>query len=310
MRATVALTTHDPFPLLCKGLSRWSRDLLTLIGFSIRRYGLGTNEYNPDINSQLAHSKDSLALAEPASPLSTSTKLNDVCGSFFQLPANYTTHRITLSWSFDMSSACQRALGIVEIVRIVVYYIDTRQALARCARVSRLWHDEALPPLWRGSNLPSEIGSIAFPYQIASEWGPTWDVIFRLINDPKTAKSLPKYLGFIRLLNVRFDDTTVHGPRWPHKALFDWTIWKNAAYQYLSVRVFNSTSTEIIGTNLSTLLHRWLLILELHGVEYDAEFLEDLEVFRPVCGSRFLLTHLTGHLPNTEMVIDQWSPER
>ena len=47
--------------------------------------------------------------------------------------------------------ASTKVLGIVELVHAVLYALENRADVSRCARVNRLWAQEALPLLWRES---------------------------------------------------------------------------------------------------------------------------------------------------------------
>lgn len=84
-------------------------------------------------------------------------------------------------------------LGLVEILANVLNRVNSPAALAACARVNRLWFEEAIPMLWRGS-----IDSTAFD----KAWRtPTIEKLCSLaVESPRRLRA---YLGHVRHLYLK-----------------------------------------------------------------------------------------------------------
>lgn len=161
-----------------------------------------------------------------------------------------------------MSSACQKALGLVEIIHLVFSQIDTGQALARCASVNKQWHEQATPLLWHGSLRDDN-----------HKYGPTAYDLRELVRTNKR-----RVIGHIRYLELDQNHPTHqwrdHSPGTYH-ALFKPQVWSDACYQWLSVDLGSENMDE---TSMATLLHPGLLVLNLFGGIYSDAFLESLRV--------------------------------
>lgn len=161
-----------------------------------------------------------------------------------------------------MSSAIERALNIVEILRLILSHVDAGETLFRCSLVSKHWSSEAIAILWRGALRDT-----------TQHVGPTVYDLYQLI---KKTPRLPEYIGRIRYLEIDFSHPGYEFPRsW--SALSKPVLWKHAVYQYLSVDLGMNHPNE---SRMARLLHHGLLILNLVGGSCSDQFLENLEVSR------------------------------
>lgn len=144
-----------------------------------------------------------------------------------------------------MSSACQKALGLLEIIRVILSHIDTGQALARCVSVNKQWHEEAIRLLWHGSVQDDRCQS-----------GPTAYDLCELVRT-----NAPRFIGYMQFLELGLNHPT-HASLQSYSALFKRHIWGDASYELLLVDLGSDNMDE---TRMATLLHPGLLVLELFG---------------------------------------------
>lgn len=150
---------------------------------------------------------------------------------------------------------------IPELVHCLLMQVNSPKLLARCARVNRLWSQEALAILWRGDT------------RTGSEWRtPELGVLAHLAS--RHRDRFMYYVGKIRYLTIFPDPQSP--PRFVNPdILFNRDLWKQFRGRYVKLNIEYQTLRE---RHVRSLFNWKLKELFLVNADYSESLLDHLKV--------------------------------
>ncbi len=159
-----------------------------------------------------------------------------------------------------MASISTYALGLFEIVENILSLVDSPKTLYACARVNKMWSDDSLKRMWKGSVRDEKWRT------------PSMAVLRRMAS--VSLERLRWYLNAVRHLAIKNDDSVYIASSISNHLFYD-TIFKSATPFSVAVDIGLPLMTEAFMTQL---LQPKLRRLELCRGHFSDRFFDPIRV--------------------------------